>query len=273
MGCCSSKDPATREAFYKANKGESEVFEVPKEMEAEAIELLGKAFAGTPSSPPELGINWCLGPEFAIGTDLERFRADYFDFMMRISVHQQKGGGIILGVKQGETLAAVMVARRFNSAPKGSTCADQCAMYNAYNEASKLKKVPALYTEKAANIKALCKMADKRMNAWIKIIETSHVTHVPGPHYYIPAAGVHPDHQGKKLFGKLMRKISELADAESIPCYLECNGHQHVALYEHFGYQTVAQHTIKVEDDVHPKHEDFFSMLRLPEKEEAGASS
>ena len=60
---------------------------------------------------------------------------------------------------------------------------------------------------------------------------------VPGEHIYLQVIAVKPEHQGKGMGGRMLRHVLERADADSIPCYLETFGDDHVALYRHFGFE------------------------------------
>jgi len=60
---------------------------------------------------------------------------------------------------------------------------------------------------------------------------------LPGEHIYLQVIAVKPEHQGKGMGGRMLRHVVERADSDSIPCYLETFGQDHVDLYTHFGFK------------------------------------
>ena len=75
---------------------------------------------------------------------------------------------------------------------------------------------------------------------------------------------VDPSAQGKGRCGTLMRAVSRMADAEGVPCYLECSGARNRDIYAHLGYEQKRQYTVRVEDDEAGSvpFEEFFAMVR-----------
>lgn len=59
----------------------------------------------------------------------------------------------------------------------------------------------------------------------------------PREHLYLQVIAVKPEHQGKGMGGRMLRHVLKRADADSVPCYLETFGDDHVALYRHFGFE------------------------------------
>lgn len=71
-----------------------------------------------------------------------------------------------------------------------------------------------------------------------KVVRAHHNSH--GPHYYLRAIGVHPDHQGRGLGAALVRPMLERAADEGVGCYLTTTTEANVAWYEHLGFTRVA---------------------------------
>ncbi len=65
--------------------------------------------------------------------------------------------------------------------------------------------------------------------------------HLLGKHWYLFMLGVAPHLQGKGLGGRLLSRISEDADRQSLPCYLETDKPQTVDFYRSHGYQVVGE--------------------------------
>jgi GNAT superfamily N-acetyltransferase len=68
--------------------------------------------------------------------------------------------------------------------------------------------------------------------------------HLKEPHYYLFVLGVEPDMQGKGLGKGLLSRMSERADAEAMPCYLETDKPENVRLYESGGYIVISVETV-----------------------------
>jgi ribosomal protein S18 acetylase RimI-like enzyme len=82
--------------------------------------------------------------------------------------------------------------------------------------------------------------------------------HAPGPHFYLAALGVEPDRQGEGIGTALMQPALAMADAGSVPAYLETATGRNVLLYERAGFAVVEELTLPA-TDVHG-----WLMLRRP---------
>ena len=85
-----------------------------------------------------------------------------------------------------------------------------------------------------------------------------------GEHLYLQVIAVKPEHQGKGMGGRMLRYVLERADADSIPCYLETFGDDHVSLYRHFGFE-VAESGI-----IPGMQEPVFLMSHAPQTKHPG---
>jgi ribosomal protein S18 acetylase RimI-like enzyme len=65
--------------------------------------------------------------------------------------------------------------------------------------------------------------------------------HERGPHWYILAVGVRPEHQGRGLGSTLMSETLARCDRESLPAYLEASSERSAALYERLGFEHVRE--------------------------------
>jgi ribosomal protein S18 acetylase RimI-like enzyme len=61
-----------------------------------------------------------------------------------------------------------------------------------------------------------------------------------GPHYYLRAIGVDPEHQGRGIGAALVRPMLARASAEGVGCYLTTTTEANVAWYLHLGFTRVA---------------------------------
>lgn len=70
-------------------------------------------------------------------------------------------------------------------------------------------------------------------------VDVEHKRLVQGPHWYLLALGVSPDHQGKGIGGRLLEPVLARADEEEVPCYLEAVTEINVAFYEKCGFRVI----------------------------------
>lgn len=68
--------------------------------------------------------------------------------------------------------------------------------------------------------------------------------HVRGPHYYLFVLGVDPELQRRGLGRALLAALSQRADADGLPCYLETDRATSVALYKSVGYEVLTEEDV-----------------------------
>jgi ribosomal protein S18 acetylase RimI-like enzyme len=71
-----------------------------------------------------------------------------------------------------------------------------------------------------------------------------HKKYASEPHFYLDNIGVLPTARGKGVSSKLIRPILEMADSQKLLAYTDTVTRSNVALYEHFGFQCVAESPI-----------------------------
>ena len=81
----------------------------------------------------------------------------------------------------------------------------------------------------------------QRLSAFDHMATALHRAHAPGPHWYLWAIGVEPEHQGRGLAGSLMQPVLSRADAEGLPSYLETHKETNVRIYKRYGFDVVAE--------------------------------
>ena len=69
--------------------------------------------------------------------------------------------------------------------------------------------------------------------------------HIREPHHYLFVLGVEPAEQGRELGKALLRSLSDRADAERLPCYLETDKPTSVALYRTAGYVVLTEADVR----------------------------
>lgn len=65
--------------------------------------------------------------------------------------------------------------------------------------------------------------------------------HPGGDHWYLVAAGVHPEFQRRGIGGRVLSPALCAADQEGFDCYLETSDPANVAYYRRFGFELVAE--------------------------------
>ncbi len=90
--------------------------------------------------------------------------------------------------------------------------------------------------------RAVIKLSRKERTNFIHamdFVDGEHKRLVRGPHWYLWALGVSPDHQGKGIGGGLIEPVLARAEEEGIPCYLEAVTEPNVAFYEKRGFKVI----------------------------------
>lgn len=96
-----------------------------------------------------------------------------------------------------------------------------------------------------------------RNNECEKFVADTHERLLNGrAHYYLWGLVADPKAQRKGVGGALLKVLTDKADAENMPVYLETHDQNNVAYYERFGFKLIHTDTI-------PKHGlDIWCMLR-----------
>ncbi len=68
-----------------------------------------------------------------------------------------------------------------------------------------------------------------------------HARHAPEPHFYLYLLGVDPLSRGRGLGRALLTPMLARADAEGLPCYLETQSPQNVAVYASVGFRVTSE--------------------------------
>ena len=89
-------------------------------------------------------------------------------------------------------------------------------------------------------------------------MEHAHRRFAPGRHWYLFALAVDPQYQGQGIGGQLLQPVLALADAESMPCYLETQTERNTRFYQRHGFQIMSQAVMPGSDMT------IYAMLRAP---------
>ena len=246
MGC-----GATKVAPADAVTSDGKVVSLTLKDRAEMAQVVGRAFAGTASNEPEWAFHWALGPQLPDRADPER--AKVLEYMLGMAI-MGYDNMLQLGVKgAGGELQAVMFGYRSPGGEKGYS---MCAMMMA----AMSMPAPAGYKKNSAKF-------DKRLKAVDSVMKASHKKYGSGPHFYTMMMAVDPPNQGGGLCSLCMRALCQLADAEGLPCYLECSGKRTRDIYAHYGYEEKERYMLAMPDDKgHEPFTEFYAMVRAAKK-------
>ncbi len=88
--------------------------------------------------------------------------------------------------------------------------------------------------------------------------DRQHAAALTGPHWYLNELGVEPALQGQGVGSALLQPVLELADRQSLCCYLETNNEKNLSFYERHCFTVVSQ------GEVTPGAPHTWAMLRKP---------
>lgn len=241
MGCClckpglqiSAELPPAVEVLQRT----------PREMQA-ACEVITRAFAGSSSTDPELGFDWCMGPELSERDDPRRHSSLRWIFR-----YLAEESHVILVVRTDTgAIGGVLVLKIFRSKPKSEVCGAIGAGWRAGMPGKDAKKL----------------LGCARMKGFEAALLKLHNAHQAEANVYVAVAAVDPTAQGKGIGGRLMRAASAIADDEGLPCYLETTGSRNPRIYERYGYTVVGQEEMRPQGDVNDTTvlTEFYAMVR-----------
>jgi GNAT superfamily N-acetyltransferase len=233
----------------------------------EVSSVVGRAFAGTAKADPERAMHWVLGPQLPL---CDPRRVEFLAMFLTVPVlqHGHPRRGLVLATRDAQLkVDAVVVVRRFDSAPGADVWASSTAivtmlagaMLPCYDGA-----LPTVYADSKMRAQMGAAINKRAFNGLLPKTEEMHKEWADMPHWYVALMAVDPSAQGKGRCGTLMRAVSRMADAEGVPCYLECSGARNRDIYAHLGYEQKRQYTVRVEDDEAGSvpFEEFFAMVR-----------
>ena len=85
---------------------------------------------------------------------------------------------------------------------------------------------------------------------------------------YLQSVGVLRSKHGEGYGSKLLRTVTDTADALAVPVYLETESERNESMYQYFGFRTVEKVTMKVPGDDRPDAKfTMWLMIRDPKGE------
>jgi ribosomal protein S18 acetylase RimI-like enzyme len=98
---------------------------------------------------------------------------------------------------------------------------------------------------------------EEAMGRFVAVLDTLEGYHLRDPHWYLLGLGVEPARQRQGIGSRLVRFITERADREGLPCYLETLRPENVLFYRTLGFE------VQVEGEF-PGGPHFWTMKRGP---------
>lgn len=213
---------------------------IPKAEYDKAVDVIARAFSGSPREEGAADMHWALGPKF----DFEHpQRLDLVGFIVKmLFLKYVKDGAVVIGRREdasGELNSLVVFTRS-----QGYRAAPCEALSYACIVAGMMNKAPQVIKEN----KGVPSDIQKALEQIGKVEAEFSKKHCSGPHYHIQIAAVDPCAQGLGHSSKMLRRVNELADSEKLPCFLFTAGPtdtpKKVAIYSRFGYEVVDERTI-----------------------------
>ena len=103
-------------------------------------------------------------------------------------------------------------------------------------------------TSLRAGFLSLLKTLDKeelsKLQTYGQEIETYHRSLVSEEHWYLNVIGVHPTCRRKGYARSMLEGMLSRVDEEGLPCFLDTNSDENVAIYEKFGFAVAKRYTI-----------------------------
>ena len=151
--------------------------------EADAVnDVVGRSFAGSPTTDPELSVDWCLGPELSDRTDSDRKEIASFFLSFSVAQHGYWVRGHTLGIRGADgELEAVCVCRKLSRAkPLFEFVAETSSYVHRLTSVIFSGKLPKVFTEDAR--KDVAKGVERRGDVTLGMLATMHKEHADHPH-------------------------------------------------------------------------------------------
>jgi ribosomal protein S18 acetylase RimI-like enzyme len=258
MGCCFaysfSKSSLQVEQLSRLQKFD-DVAEIPKAEYDQAVDVIARAFSGSPRQEGAADMHWALGPKF----DFEHpQRLDLIGFIMKMMLLKYvKDSAVVIGRHEDASgdLNSLVV---FTRSP-GYRVPPCEALSYVFIVAGMWNKAPQVIKEN----NGLPPDIQKALEQIGKVEAEFRKKHCSGLHYYIHIVAVDPRAQGLGHSSKMLRRVNELADSEKLPCFLITAGPtdtpKKVAIYSRFGYEVVDEQSTA---DMAGRSVTFYAMVR-----------
>jgi ribosomal protein S18 acetylase RimI-like enzyme len=104
-------------------------------------------------------------------------------------------------------------------------------------------------------LKTLHREELSKLQTYGQEIETYHHELISEEHWYLNVIGVDPDHRRKGHARSMLEGMLSRIDEEGLPCFLDTNSEENIAIYEKFGFAVAKRYTIL-------EHSTHWGMIR-----------
>ena len=243
MGCCASS-----KVQDVGDLRDVECLQRTPAAAREASAVLGRSFAGTETTPPELAFEWCSGGTWESPARGREALAWIMRYLVEESFAAGPKGAIVACRGAGGDLVGVACLMIYRGKPVDGPCLFPAA----FARTGFPKGEAATYTNTDKN---------QRLAALTKASERLHKAHAPGPHVYVRAVAVDPGSQGRGVGGKLMRAAVAIADRERLPCFLETCGPRNPDIYARYGFAVAGREELRTKAGDACEH-PYIGMVR-----------
>lgn len=212
-------------------------------------EQIGIAFTGTPTVPGEAVFQWCMNH---IDDDMlsreDRIKAIQFmcDFPLN-ETYAKEHLSFCKVDDSGGDMVSLVVLRQVNPSYDFGWFAGVGTKFRQFMlgmTKGKDGKIPKLFMDK--QLSKPCHDMGKKGNQFNDNLHTWSRKYGPSePHWYFNFVATDPSLQGKGYGSEIMKRACELADEQSVDCYLETAGEPHKRFYEKHGFELTGTEVLK----------------------------
>ena len=228
------------------------IFEVTsKEHYWQAFDVLGLSFAGDAEHAGEPTADWMMkNTPLADHSHPDRLPILTMTNTVDRLYYVKKYGGGFFAIRGADgKMAAVAHMCKVKGGGKPANPWSMWNMIMGFAALGAAKRIPEFHKRRDPASKAMQKQFNEEQKSRGKLLDNLpnklKAEHGPKPyHYYVTTAAVLPMEQGKGHCSKLFKALHRIADAEGVPCFLDCGSEKNVAVYTRLGYRVVASGTV-----------------------------
>jgi GNAT superfamily N-acetyltransferase len=230
---------------------------------------ISSSFYGNPNIgvDGELCLLWMLN-KYLQGID-DQIKSDALTFLLSFPIHEVKSSkgnflDISIQTPEGDIASTAIVVNYKIRSPLGRLWHFICTKIGELHLSFKLWKhgnLPEIITNPKWKLQrsTLFQVLDNTTSTMQKM----HFEKGPKPrHWYINFVATNPNHHNRGYGSQVMAKVCQLADEESVDCYLECSSQKNKKFYEKFKFVVVGSHTI---DSTSEEESTIYVMIRRHE--------
>lgn len=259
MGCVPSQPASERHLQRVDSAGRRRVRPLGWADMDQAVNVMGRSFAGSATSAPEGSFDWALGPALKEQWDDPRRLRLTSWYTKWCLVTALQFGGVAWGVCDEEDESGALLGV-FVALPPG-----RAHVHNSGEFTCRMLRTALTMgggppdTVNVGQPDGYSRGTSARMQSMGPALHP-----LRERHWYIWIAAVAPEAQGKGVSRQVFDVFNRLADLEDLPCYLLTHGERNIAIYSKFGYQINKHIPVNPGEDALEGQEQltFTAMLR-----------